>query len=144
MTVLLSDAQDKMKKMQGLFHQVFDGYVDGVEIKQLDERENYQMLCLITVYQWLAQKKPYMSCRQLLKQVKPRKQESRQTFDLNDSVSENESSSIAEAIENIELLRNLQLNNIYGRCSHLDVLATQIVDKYLQRYDDTIESMRNI
>lgn len=144
MTVLLSDAQDKMKKMQGLFHQVFDGYVDGVEIKQLDERENYQMLCLITVYQWLAQKKPYMSCRQLLKQVKPRKQESSQTFDLNDSVSENESSSIAEAIENIELLRNLQLNNIYGRCSHLDVLATQIVDKYLQRYDDTIESMRNI
>ena len=144
MTVLLSDAQDKMKKMQGLFHQVFDGYVGGVEIKQLDERENYQMLCLITVYQWLAQKKPYMSCRQLLKQVKPRKQESSQTFDLNDSVSENESSSIAEAIENIELLRNLQLNNIYSRCSHLDVLATQIVDKYLQRYDDTIECMRNI
>lgn len=144
MTVLLSDAQDKMKKMQGSFHQVFDGYVDGVEIKQLDERENYQMLCLITVYQWLAHKKPYMSCRQLLKQIKPKKLADCQTFDINDNASQNNSVSIADAIENLELLRNMQLNNIYSRCPHLDDLSTQIVDKYLQRYDDTIESMRNI
>lgn len=142
MTMLLSDAQDNMKKMQNLFHQVFDGYVDAIEIKQLDERENQQMLCLITVYHCLAQKQPYMSCRQLLKQIKPKKLADCQTFDINDNASQNKSVSIADAIENLELLRNIQLNNIYSRCPHLDDLSTQIVDKYLKRYDDAIENMR--
>ena len=142
MTMLLSDAQEKMKKMQNLFHQVFDGYVDAIEIKQLDERENQQMLCLITVYHCLAQKQPYMSCRQLLKQIKPKKLADCQTFDINDNASQNMSVSIADAIENLELLRNIQLNNIHSRCPHLDDLSTQIVDKYLKRYDDAIENMR--
>lgn len=63
MTMILLDAQDKLKKLQSLFLQVFDGYVDVVEIKQLDEREKQQMTCLIAVYNWLAQNQPYMSCR---------------------------------------------------------------------------------
>lgn len=142
MIMLLSDGQAKMTKMQNLFHQVFDGYVDAIEIKQLDERENQQMLCLITVYHCLAQKQPYMSCRQLLKQIKPKKQADCQTFDINDNASQNNSVSIADAIENLELLRNIQLNNIYSRCPHLDDLSTHIVDKYLKRYDDAIENMR--
>ena len=142
MIMLLSDAQDNMKKMQNLFHLVFDGYVDAIEIKQLDERENQQMLCLITVYHCLAQKQPYMSCRQLLKQIKPKKLADCQTFDINANASQNNSVSIADAIENLELLRNIQLNNIYSRCPHLDDLSTQIVDKYLKRYDDAIENMR--
>lgn len=140
--MLLSDAQKKMKKMQNLFHQVFDGYVYAIEIKQLDERENQQMLCLIIVYHCLAQKQPYMSCRQLLKQIKPKKLADCQTFDINDNASQNMSVSIADAIENLELLRNIQLNNIYSRCPHLDDLSTQIVDKYLKRYDDAIDGMR--
>lgn len=142
MTMLLSDAQDNMKKMQNLFHQVFDGYVDAIEIKQLDERENQQMLCLITVYHCLAQNQPYMSCRQLLKQIKPKKLADCQTFDINDNASQNMSVSIADAIENLELLRNIQLNNIYSRYPHLDDLSTHIVDKYLKRYDDAIDGMR--
>lgn len=142
MIMLLSDAQEKKKKMQNLFHQVFDGYVDAIEIKQLDERENQQMLCLITVYHCLAQKQPYVSCRQLLKQIKPKKLADCQTFDINDNASQNNSVSIADAIENLELLRNIQLNNIYSRCPHLDDLSTQIVDKYLKRYDDAIDGMR--
>ena len=142
MIMLLSGGQEKMKKMQNLFHQVFDGYVDAIEIKQLDERENQQMLCLITVYHCLAQKQPYMSCRQLLKQIKPKKLADCQTFDINDNASQNNSVLIADAIENLELLRNIQLNNIYNRCPHLDDLSTHIVDKYLKRYDDAIENMR--
>ena len=86
MTIILLDAQDKLKKMQNLFHQIFDGYVDIVEIKQLDEREKQQMTCLIAVYNWLAQNQPYMSCRQLLKQIKPKKLAATQTFEANDEV----------------------------------------------------------
>lgn len=142
MTMLLSDAQDTMKKMQSLFHQVFDDYVDVIEIKQLDDREIQQMSCLIVVYHWLAQNKPYMSCRQLLKQIKPMRQSNSQTFDTNDKASENQSPSIADAIEKLELLRNMQLKNIYSKCSHLDDLSTQIVDKYLKRYDDVVDGMR--
>lgn len=142
MTMLLSDAQDTMKKMQSLFHQVFDDYVDVIEIKQLDDREIQQMSCLIVVYHWLAQNKPYMSCRQLLKQIKPMRQSNSQTFDTNDKASENQSPSIADAIEKLELLRNMQLKNIYSKCSHLDDLSTQIVDKYLKRYDDVVYGMR--
>ena len=142
MIMLLSDAQDNMKKMQSLFHLVFDGYVDAIEIKQLDERENQQMLCLTAVYNWLIQNKPYVSSRQLLKQIKPKKLADCKTFDINDNASQNKSVSIADAIENLELLRNIQLNNIYNRCPHLDDLSTQIVDKYLKRYNDAIENMR--
>ena len=142
MIMLLSDAQDNMKKMQNLFHQVFDGYVDAIEIKQLDERENQQMLCLTAVYNWLIQNKLYVSCRQLLKQIKPKKLADCQTFDINDNASQNNSVSIADAIENLELLRNMQLKNIHSRYPHLDDLSTQIVDKYLKRYDDAIENMR--
>lgn len=142
MTMLLSDAQDTMKKMQSLFHQVFDGYVDVIDIKQLDEREIQQMSCLIVVYHRLAQNKPYMSCRQLLKQIKPMRQSNSRTFDTNDKASENQSPSIADAIEKLELLRNMQLKNIYSKCSHLDDLSTQIVDKYLKRYDDVVDGMR--
>lgn len=143
MTMILLDAQDKLKKMQNLFHQVFDGYVDIVEIKQLDEREKQQMTCLIAVYNLLAQNQPYMSCRQLLKQIKPKKLTATQTFEDNDEVIDNPSQTIVDSIEDLEKLRNMQLKDIYNRCSHLDDLSTQIVDKYIKRYDDTIENMRN-
>lgn len=36
----------------------------------------------------------------------------------------------------------MQLKNIYSKCSHLDDLSTQIVDKYLKRYDDVVDGMR--
>lgn len=67
MTMILLDAQDKLKKLQSLFHQVFDSYVDVVEIKQLDEREKQQMTCLIAVYNWLAQNQPYMLLQAVIK-----------------------------------------------------------------------------
>lgn len=143
MTIILLDAQDKLKKMQNLFHQIFDGYVDIVEIKQLDEREKQQMTCLIAVYNWLAQNQPYMSCRQLLKQIKPKKLTATQTFEVNDEVVDNPYQALVDTIEDLEKLRNMQLKDIYNRCSHLDDLSTQIVDKYIKRYDDTIENMRN-
>ena len=140
MTILLLEAQGTMKKLQSLFHQVFDDYVDVIEIKQLDERESQQMLCLIVVYHWLAQNKPYMSCRQLLKQIKPMKLTTSQTDDTSDKNIENLSTAIVDTVDDIEQLRNMQLKNIYSRCSHLDDLSTQIVDKYLKRYDEAIHS----
>lgn len=140
MTILLLEAQGTMKKLQSLFHQVFDDYVDVIEIKQLDERESQQMLCLIVVYHWLAQNKPYMSCRQLLKQIKPMKLTTCQTDDTSDKNIENLSTAIVDTVDDIEQLRNMQLKNIYSRCSHLDELSTQIVDKYLKRYDEAIHS----
>ena len=140
MTILLMEAQGTMKKLQSLFHQVFDDYVDVIEIKQLDERESQQMLCLIVVYQCLAQNKPYMSCRQLLKQIKPMKLTTSQTDDTSDKTIENLSTAIVDTVDDIEQLRNMQLKNIYSRCSHLDDLSTQIVDKYLKRYDEAIHS----
>lgn len=140
MTILLLEAQGTMKKLQSLFHQVFDDYVDVIEIKQLDERESQQMLCLIVVYQWLAQNKPYMSCRQLLKQIKPIKLTTCQTDNTSDKNIENLSTAIVDTVDDIEQLRNMQLKNIYSRCSHLDDLSTQIVDKYLKRYDEAIHS----
>ena len=140
MTILLMEAQGTMKKLQSLFHQVFDDYVDVIEIKQLDERESQQMLCLIVVYQCLAQNKPYMSCRQLLKQIKPMKLTTCQTDNTSDKNIENLSTAIVDTVDDIEQLRNMQLKNIYSRCSHLDDLSTQIVDKYLKRYDETIHS----
>lgn len=143
MTMILLDAQDKLEKLQSLFHQVFDGYVDVVEIKQLDEREKQQMTCLIAVYNWLAQNQPYMSCRQLLKQIKPKKLTATQTSEVNNEVIDNPSQTIVDSIEDLENLRNMQLRDIYNRCSHLDDLSIQIVDKYIKRYDDTIEGRRN-
>lgn len=143
MTMILLDAQDKLEKLQSLFHQVFDGYVDVVEIKQLDEREKQQMTCLIAVYNWLAQNQPYMSCRQLLKQIKPKKLTATQRFEVNDEVVDNPSQALVDTIEDLEKLRNMQLRDIYNRCSHLDDLSIQIVDKYIKRYDDTIEGRRN-
>ena len=140
MTILLLEAQGTMKKLQSLFHQVLDDYVDVIEIKQLDERESQQMLCLIVVYQCLAQNKPYMSCRQLLKQIKPMKLTTCQTDDTSDKNIENLSTAIVDTVDDIEQLRNMQLKNIYSRCSHLDDLSTQIVDKYLKRYDEAIHS----
>ena len=140
MTILLLEAQGTMKKLQSLFHQVFDDYVDVIEIKQLDERESLQMLCLIVVYHWLAQNKPYMSCRQLLKQIKPMKLTTSQIDDTSDKTIENLSTAIVDTVDDIEQLRNMQLKNIYSRCSHLDDLSTQIVDKYLKRYDEAIHS----
>ncbi len=140
MTILLLEAQGTMKKLQSLFHQVFDDYVDVIEIKQLDERESQQMLCLIVVYQWLAQNKPYMSCRQLLKQIKPMKLTTCQTDNTSDKNIENLSTAIVDTVDDIEQLRNMQMKNIYNRCSHLDNLSTQIVDKYLKRYDEAIHS----
>ena len=140
MMILLLEAQDTMKIMQSLFHQVFDDYVDVIEIKQLDERESQQMLCLIVVYQCLAQNKPYMSCRQLLKQIKPMKLTTCQTDNTSDKNIENLSTAIVDTVDDIEQLRNMQLKNIYSRCSHLDDLSTQIVDKYLKRYDEAIHS----
>ena len=140
MMILLLEAQDTMKKMQSLFHQVFDDYVDVIEIKQLDEREIQQMSCLIVVYHWLAQNKPYMSCRQLLKQIKPMKLTTCQTDNTSDKNIENLSTAIVDTVDDIEQLRNMQLKNIYSRCSHLDDLSTQIVDKYLKRYDEAIHS----
>ena len=140
MTILLMEAQGMMKKLQSLFHQVFDDYVDVIEIKQLDERESQQMLCLIVVYQCLAQNKPYMSCRQLLKQIKPMKLTTCQTDNTSDKNIENLSTAIVDTVDDIEQLRNMQLKNIYSRCSHLDDLSTQIVDKYLKRYDEAIHS----
>ena len=139
MTILLLEAQGTMKKLQSLFHQVFDDYVDVIEIKQLDERESLQMLCLIVVYQCLAQNKPYMSCRQLLKQIKPMKLTTCQTDNTSDKNIEN-LSAIVDTVDDIEQLRNMQLKNIYSRCSHLDDLSSQIVDKYLKRYDEAIHS----
>lgn len=143
MTMILLDAQDKLKKLQSLFHQVFDGYVDVVEIKQLDEREKQQMTCLIAVYNWLAQNQPYMSCRQLLKQIKLKKLTATQTSEVNNEVIDNPSQTIVDSIEDLKKLRNMQLRDIYNRCSHLDDLSIQIVDKYIKRYDDTIEGRRN-
>ena len=70
------------------------------------------------------------------------RQSNSRTFDTNDKASENQSPSIADAIEKLELLRNMQLKNIYSKCSHLDDLSTQIVDKYLKRYDDVVDGMR--
>lgn len=140
MTILLMEAQGTMKKLQSLFHQVFDDYVDVIEIKQLDARESQQMSCLIVVYQCLAQNKPYMSCRQLLKQIKPMKLTTCQTDNTSDKNIENLSTAIVDTVDDIEQLRNMQLKNIYSRCSHLDDLSTQIVDKYLKRYDETIHS----
>ena len=140
MTILLLEAQGTLKKLQSLFHQVFDDYVDVIEIKQLDERESQQMLCLIVVYQCLAQNKPYMSCRQLLKQIKPMKLTTCQTDNTSDKNIENLSTAIVDTVDDIEQLRNMQLKNIYSRCSHLDDLSTQIVDKYLKRYDEAIHS----
>lgn len=61
---------------------------------------------------------------------------------INDNASQNKSVSIADSVENLELLRNIQLNSICSRCPHLDDLSTQIVDKYLKRYDDAIDGMR--
>ena len=84
-----------------------------------------------------------MSCRQLLKQIKPKKLTATQTFEDNDEVIDNPSQTIVDSIEDLENLRNMQLRDIYNRCSHLDDLSTQIVDKYIKRYDDTIENMRN-
>lgn len=78
----------------------------------------------------------------MLKQIKPMRQSNSRTFDTNDKASENQSPSIADAIEKLELLRNMQLKNIYSKCSHLDDLSTQIVDKYLKRYDDVVDGMR--
>lgn len=102
MTILLLEAQGTMKKLQSLFHQVFDDYVDVIEIKQLDERESQQMLCLIVVYQCLAQNKPYMSCRQLLKQIKPMKLTTCQTDNTSDKNIENLSTAIVETVDDIE------------------------------------------
>ena len=113
MTILLLEAQGTMKKLQSLFHQVFDDYVDVIEIKQLDERESQQMLCLIVVYHWLAQNKPYMSCRQLLKQIKPMKLTTSQTDDTSDKNIENLSTAIVDTVDDIEQLRNMQLKNIW-------------------------------
>lgn len=101
------------------------------------------MTCLIEVYNWLAQKQPYMSCRQLLKQIKPKKLTATQRFEVNDEVVDNPSQALVDTIEDLEKLRNIQLRDIYNRCSHLDDLSIQIVDKYIKRYDDTIEGMRN-
>ena len=129
--------------MQSLFHQVFDGYVDIAEIKQLNEREKLQMTCLIAVYNSLAKNQPYMSCRQLLRQIKPKKLTTSQTFEINDGVIDNQSQTIDDAIEKLEQLRIMQLKKIYNKCSHIDDLSAQIVEKYLKRYDDTIESMKN-
>lgn len=140
MTILLLEAQGTLKKLQSLFHQVFDDYVDVIEIKQLDARESQQMLCLIVVYQCLAQNKPYMSCRQLLKQIKPMKLTTCQTDNTSDKNIENLSTAIVDTVDDIEQLRNMQLKNIYSRCSHLDDLSTQIIDKYLKRYDEAIHS----
>lgn len=109
MTILLLEAQGTMKKMQSLFHQVFDDYVDVIEIKQLDEREIQQMSCLIVVYHWLAQNKPYMSCRQLLKQIKPMKLTTCQTDDTSDKNIENLSTAIVDTVDDIKQLRNMQL-----------------------------------
>lgn len=101
------------------------------------------MTCLIAVYNWLAQNQPYMSCRQLLRLIKPKKLTATQRFEVNDEVVDNPSQTIVDSIEDLENLRNMQLRDIYNRCSHLDDLSTQIVDKYIKRYDDTIENMRN-
>ena len=143
MMMILLDAQDTLKKMQSLFHQVFDGYVDIAEIKQLNEIEKLQMTCLIAVYNSLAKNQPYMSCRQLLRQIKPKKLTTSQTFEINDGVIDNQSQTIDDAIEKLEQLRIMQLKKIYNKCSHIDDLSAQIVEKYLKRYDDTIESMKN-
>ena len=143
MTIILQDAQEKLKKMQCLFHQVFDGYIDIVKIKQLDEREKQQMMCLTAVYNSLAQNQPYMFCRQLLRQIKPKKLTATETFEVNDEVVDNPSQALVDTIEDLEKLRNMQLRDIYNRCPHLDDLSIQIVDKYIKRYDDTIEGMRN-
>lgn len=63
-----------------------------------------------------------------------------QTDDTSDKNIENLSTAIVDTVDDIEQLRNMQLKNIYNRCSHLDDLSTQIVDKYLKRYDEAIHS----
>ena len=52
MTILLMEAQGTMKKLQSLFHQVFDDYVDVIEIKQLDERESADVVpyCRLSMF----------------------------------------------------------------------------------------------
>ena len=53
MTILLLEAQGTMKKLQSLFHQVFDDYVDVIEIKQLDERVSRCCALLSFITGWL-------------------------------------------------------------------------------------------
>ena len=129
-----------MKSMQGLFHQVFDGYVDTALIQRLDESENQQMLCLVIVYHWLAQNRPYKSCRQLLKQIKPKKQTEKQTEEIFEM--QNEAPSVVEAIEDFVQLRNMQMKNIDDRCSDLDDLSLQIIGTYMKRFDDAIDGLK--
>lgn len=52
MTILLLEAQGTMKKLQSLFHQVLDDYVDVIEIKQLDERESADVVpyCRLSMF----------------------------------------------------------------------------------------------
>lgn len=140
MMVLLMDAQGMMKRMQGLFHQVFDGYVDTALIQRLDEREKQQMLCLVTVYHWLAQNRPYKSCRQLLKQIKPKKQTEKQAEEIFEM--SNEAPSVTKAIEDLAQLRNMQMKNIDDRCSDLDDLSLQIIGTYMKRFDDAIDGLK--
>ena len=126
--------------MQGLFHQVFDGYVDTALIQRLDESENQQMLCLVTVYHWLAQNRPYKSCRQLLKQIKPKKQTEKQAEEIFEM--SNEAPSVTKAIEDFVQLRNMQMKNIDDRCSDLDDLSLQIIGTYMKRFDDAIDGLK--
>lgn len=88
-------------------------------------------------------KDKFILCRQLLKQIKPKKLTATQTSEVNNEVIDNPSQTIVDSIEDLENLRNMQLRDIYNRCSHLDDLSIQIVDKYIKRYDDTIEGRRN-
>lgn len=60
------------------------------------------MTCLIAVYNWLAQNQPYMSCRQLLKQIKPKKLTATQTSEVNNEVIDNPSQTIVDSIEDLE------------------------------------------
>lgn len=53
MTILLLEAQGTMKKLQSLFHQVFDDYVDVNEVKQLDERVSRCCALLSFINGWL-------------------------------------------------------------------------------------------
>lgn len=95
----------------------------------------YQVQYLYTLYRMLGAADS--------KDVKPKKLTVSQTFEDNDEVIDNPSQAIVDTIEDLEKLRNMQLKDIYNRCSHLDDLSIQIVDKYIKRYDDTIENMRN-
>lgn len=140
MEMLLSETQETMRKMQCLFHQVFDCYVDGIEAKCHDRRENRQLQCLAIVYHWLIQKQPYKSCRQLLKLAKPKMLPAGDAEMVIEN-SNNRSTSVVDAKAELTLLRDMQKKSINSRSYSFDEVSTRIVETYFKSYDNAIRCL---